>query len=722
MKSAEFVDFQWTDYEGLPMEDRFRIVETHFTKGKNLFESNSQNAINKFNSLHRKSVFNPVPNKKYIMALLALMNDEVMVSQDTQIVEYISKHDNYYVVKLQDGREAEFPHKAIRDKLLMSIFLFDNIENYNLFRVDVIMMFDRGLPEFKEEDLMEDYQQIIPPTRQRGRWSVTFIPKDKPDSKPLHRDFESYDDAAVAIDELERSGYSVVGIPIEISEQTSNLPKWKTLRRGELRGSYTDKQLQDLGFRKNPTTGQWYILRTKWEELVKNNQISEAIHPRNTDVSGKTETVYFLVQKAPDGGWKRIAKYRSNDEAENALEDLRSGYEDAGHEPPQLDIEMVHNYPQTTYEGTHQNRVQETAKSKTDYSRNPVGLRNWNELKRAVEYRSSDPTDSGHTANLRFGDQVIQLPKSGDMARLYKWVKNNLGNNKQREVFELLASPKLINHLVISSKPPKGMREGVSEGKTKRSRKGIKNSRKTSKTPRVYGGWWGWGGDPGYSSGDGGDGGAMEESKDLRDPQDPKDVKGSRDKEPKVELPPAHHSQKTQIPGTLPTYQKAYAMLNDWAPQGTTLDFGAGLGVGARYMGSDTFEPFPRPGFQPTYRDSSAIGDGSYNRITNLNVLNVVPKDTRDSIVSEIGRILAPGGVAIFTTRGRDVLGAKGERGPEPMSIITSIGTYQKGFTKAELKGYIQGILGRGFEVENINLGPAGVAIRKLAAPLKKRK
>lgn len=547
----------------------------------------------------------------------------------------------------------------------------------------------------------EDYQQIIPPTQQRGRWLVTFIPKDK--DKPLHRDYDSHDEAVFAMDELKRAGHKIIGIPIEISEQTSTLPKWKTLRPGELRGSYTDQQLRDLGFMKNPTTGQWYILRTKWEALVKNNQISEAMHPSNRGSEGKTATVYFVVEKKPNGQWTRVAKYYSDAQADAALQDIQQSYIQDNQEPPQLDVEMVRNYPVTTYEST----IPETAKSKTDYSRNPAGLRNWNELKRAVEYRSSNPNDPGHTANLRFGDQVIQLPKSGDMARLYKWVKNKLGNNKQREVFELLASPKLLNHLVISSKPPGGTKDTVSEGKKR------KTKNKSKALPRVYGGFWGFGND----SGEGGGEAAMED-KLGQDEQH----KQHKDETPKVELPPAHHSQKTQIPGTLPTYQKAYAMLNDWAPQGNTLDFGAGLGIGAKFMGSDTFEPYPKRGFTPTYTDSGKIKNNSYNRVTNLNVLNVVPKDTRDSIVTEIGRILAPGGVAIVTTRGRDVLGAKGERGPESMSIITSIGTYQKGFTKSELKGYIQGILGKEFEVESIDLGPAGVAIRKLAKPLKKRR
>lgn len=180
-----------------------------------------------------------------------------------------------------------------------------------------------------------------------------------------------------------------------------------------------------------------------------------------------------------------------------------------------------------------------------------------------------------------------------------------------------------------------------------------------------------------------------------------------------VDLPPLSNAQKTQIIGTLPTYQKAADLLNQNAPTGKTLDFGAGLGEGAKVLKADTFEPYPRAGFSPTYTDSSSIPSESYERLTNFNVLNVVPKKVRDSIVMDIGRILKPGGTAIVTTRGKDVLNSSGAAGPEPMSVITSIGTYQKGFTPKELQEYIGGLLGDAFEVSKTKLGPAGVVIKK---------
>lgn len=186
------------------------------------------------------------------------------------------------------------------------------------------------------------------------------------------------------------------------------------------------------------------------------------------------------------------------------------------------------------------------------------------------------------------------------------------------------------------------------------------------------------------------------------------------------DMPPPENARKTQIAGTLPTYKKAADILNKTGVQGKALDFGAGLGMGTAELGKDahSYEPFPNEKFKPHFVDVTKIPDNSYHKIVNLNVLNVVPNTgehkIRDSIVKNIGRVLAPGGVALITTRGKDVLTIKGTPGEEPTSMISKIGTYQKGFTQKELLQYIQQTLGKGFEVSSIKLGPAGVMIKKL--------
>jgi len=209
-------------------------------------------------------------------------------------------------------------------------------------------------------------------------------------------------------------------------------------------------------------------------------------------------------------------------------------------------------------------------------------------------------------------------------------------------------------------------------------------------------------------------------SNDLpKNPDHRRTVTDDKEKKSKIELPPAENSRKTQIAGTLPTYKKAADILSKTGVKGKTLDFGAGLGHGTKELGihAHSYEPFPGEKFKPHFVEVTDIPDNAYHKIVNLNVLNVVPnagkQRVRDSIVQNIGRVLAPGGVAIITTRGKDVLTIKGTPGEEPMSMISKIGTYQKGFTATELQEYVQDLLGDEFTVSKIRLGPAGIMIKK---------
>jgi hypothetical protein len=185
----------------------------------------------------------------------------------------------------------------------------------------------------------------------------------------------------------------------------------------------------------------------------------------------------------------------------------------------------------------------------------------------------------------------------------------------------------------------------------------------------------------------------------------------------KVKLPPAENSARTQIVGTMPTYEKARDILGKEGIKGADIiDFGAGKGLGSTSMKADSFEPYPQ-GWYPTYTKSEDIPSEKYKGLLNLNVLNVLDPEMRAHTVKEIGRVMQPeGGTGLITTRGRDVLNTVGGKaGNEPMSIITSRDTYQKGFEPEELRSYIKYILGGDFEYEPLNLGQAGVKIKKKA-------
>ena len=190
---------------------------------------------------------------------------------------------------------------------------------------------------------------------------------------------------------------------------------------------------------------------------------------------------------------------------------------------------------------------------------------------------------------------------------------------------------------------------------------------------------------------------------------------------------PPENAQRTQRANTIETYRKAKKILDSEIPEGNMIDFGAGLGLGANEMKADAYEPFPKEGFTPTYTNAKDIPSNSYKKLTSLNVLNVVPRELRDTIVSDIGRVLEPGGTAIVQARDNaQIKSIKNfTEGDEPGSKIVlkpsgEVDTYQKGFSNKELLDYVQELLGDNFEVKSLGnkLNGAGVIIKKLSGPI----
>jgi SAM-dependent methyltransferase len=180
------------------------------------------------------------------------------------------------------------------------------------------------------------------------------------------------------------------------------------------------------------------------------------------------------------------------------------------------------------------------------------------------------------------------------------------------------------------------------------------------------------------------------------------------------------NSATTQIATTVNSYKKVASFLaTTLEPETVVLDYGAGLGMGAAAMRDIlepsgvhvfSYEPFPERGAEaPDFSNPNSI-DIKFDAIVNLNVLNVVPKNIRDQLVTHIISLLKPEGIAVIGTRGwnGDVNGAKNfEEGPEPKSLIIlrakkgeTIRVFQKGFDGPELQSYIQSFTKR--KVDNL--------------------
>lgn len=173
----------------------------------------------------------------------------------------------------------------------------------------------------------------------------------------------------------------------------------------------------------------------------------------------------------------------------------------------------------------------------------------------------------------------------------------------------------------------------------------------------------------------------------------------------------------TQIASTVGTYRNIFNILKGQGFDGTILDASSGLGIGTE-TGRKEFgfkvediEPFPGEGYNPMYRDYSAL-DKQYDAIISSAVLNVLPQDQRDALVSKMGQLLKPGGRMYITTRGKDVdtlaKSGKNIRLGDMEWIETVKGSYQKGFTNPELVAYLKDALGDGFDVVPASMATGG--------------
>ena len=175
----------------------------------------------------------------------------------------------------------------------------------------------------------------------------------------------------------------------------------------------------------------------------------------------------------------------------------------------------------------------------------------------------------------------------------------------------------------------------------------------------------------------------------------------------------------TQISGTVRSYRKIYDFLKNEGFSGKILDASSGLGYGTKAgieeYGFDVedIEPYPDKNYHPKYTDYSKLNN-KYDVIISNAVLNVIPQDQRDALVVKMGELLDEGGRMFINVRGKDVENASSKVAINSDLIeyyISNTGSYQKGFTKAELVAYLQDALGEGYTVESTNMFGAVSAV-----------
>lgn len=165
----------------------------------------------------------------------------------------------------------------------------------------------------------------------------------------------------------------------------------------------------------------------------------------------------------------------------------------------------------------------------------------------------------------------------------------------------------------------------------------------------------------------------------------------------------------TQIKGTVSTYRKIYNILKSENFHGKILDASSGLGYGTRLgieeygYTVDDIEPYPDGKYKPKFTDYSTLSE-KYDVIISNAVLNVLPQDQRDALVVKMGTLLNDGGRLFVNVRGDDVNTLASNSSNIKIGnmewFVSSTGSYQKGFTRAELVAYLSDALGDGYTVE----------------------
>ena len=179
----------------------------------------------------------------------------------------------------------------------------------------------------------------------------------------------------------------------------------------------------------------------------------------------------------------------------------------------------------------------------------------------------------------------------------------------------------------------------------------------------------------------------------------------------------------TQVEGT----RKTYAKVGDWIERHlgkgvTILDASSGMGYGTadlRERGFDIedVEPYQserRKAENPATYDSYSKIDKQYDYIISNAVLNVIPDDWRRDVLHDMAGRLKEGGRLFINTRkaGEEKSIKDKVELDSPREVLVKrggrISSYQRFFTPAELRAWVESELGEGYSVEVANEGNSG--------------
>lgn len=156
MRSSEFSTHSDDPYEQLGwlyMGDHLTVWEKmqvfeQYLMGQDLRESNHAELLDYFLSL-RSLGQTPVPQGKYLMVILALVNDRVTQMQPPQLVKVLGPDQHGHRVNYAHARNALAPSHTLSDRMVMHAWYFDHAREFDQFRTIMRLKFNCHLDSYQ---------------------------------------------------------------------------------------------------------------------------------------------------------------------------------------------------------------------------------------------------------------------------------------------------------------------------------------------------------------------------------------------------------------------------------------------------------------------------------------------------------------------------------------------------------------------------------------------
>jgi hypothetical protein len=174
----------WAELQHLSLNDRAELFESICLYPTNINE-NIESADQQYFVELGKYAARPHEGTQYVCALLAFTNNRVIVMNPVEVLTFIAKTGNEYILQRRSGGTVTFPSELIRNAAIYKAFMFNNKQKYNQFRSAIAIKFTTNLPVWPGDNNMLA-TDIAENSNSTKKFKVTYDMYGSNSEKPLY--------------------------------------------------------------------------------------------------------------------------------------------------------------------------------------------------------------------------------------------------------------------------------------------------------------------------------------------------------------------------------------------------------------------------------------------------------------------------------------------------------------------------------------------------------